>query len=98
MWDNRGPKERAYDEKINPLMAQIIALAKEHKINMFATFSLDYPEGSEVPLTCNTGIAKPEHGDEVGSRRVAECARIVLGRSDVALTTIITKRPVPTPE
>lgn len=92
MEDNRGPKERAYDEQINPLMAQIIAIAREHKINMFATLSLDYPEGSEVPLTCNTGIARPEHGDEVGSRRVAECARIVRGRPDFAVTTIVTER------
>lgn len=35
------PKERAYDEHISPLMTKVIALCKEHKINMAAQFALD---------------------------------------------------------
>ena len=34
-------KEAIYDSQINPLMAQIIAICKEHKINAHATFLLD---------------------------------------------------------
>lgn len=33
-------KEEAYDAKINPLMAQIIAVCKEHKIPLLASFNL----------------------------------------------------------
>jgi hypothetical protein len=33
--------ETIYDEQVNPLMAQIIAICKEHKINAHATFFLD---------------------------------------------------------
>lgn len=32
-------KEKIYDEKILPLMSQIIAICKEHQIAMHATFS-----------------------------------------------------------
>jgi hypothetical protein len=34
-------KEEVYDEEIAPLMTQIIAICKEHKINTHATFLLD---------------------------------------------------------
>lgn len=34
-------KEQIYDEKIEPLMAQIIAVCKENNINTHATFFLD---------------------------------------------------------
>ncbi len=34
-------KESIYDERINPLMAQIIEICKEHKIAMLADFMLD---------------------------------------------------------
>ena len=46
-------KEQAYDDKINPLMAQIIAVCKEHGIAMFATFDLDPDEdGGACCTTC----------------------------------------------
>lgn len=34
-------KEVVYDRDINPAMAKVIALCKQHGISMFATFSLD---------------------------------------------------------
>jgi len=34
-------KEAVYDEQINPLMAQIIAICKEHDIPLVADFQLD---------------------------------------------------------
>ena len=33
--------EKIYDEKIAPLMTQIIEICKEHKLPMFATFQYD---------------------------------------------------------
>jgi hypothetical protein len=39
--DEIGPKERAYDEKIAPLVTEILALCKEHGIALTATFFLD---------------------------------------------------------
>lgn len=34
-------KESVYDKQINPLMAQIIAICREHKIAMICDFALD---------------------------------------------------------
>lgn len=33
-------REAAYDEHISPLMTQVIALCKEHKIPLLASFDL----------------------------------------------------------
>ena len=57
-------KEQAYDEKINPLMTQIIADCKEHGIAMLATFAIPTPE--DDGLCCTTHLpdetgALPEH-------------------------------------
>jgi hypothetical protein len=56
-----GPKERVYDAEIAPLMARIIAVAREHGINMSAYFSLDPVPGSDVlpaprRVTCRTNL------------------------------------------
>jgi hypothetical protein len=57
--DSRGPKEVAYDTHFHPVMAQLIGLAKEHGITMFAHFVLDedHPDG---PLSCTTCIPQDE--------------------------------------
>ncbi len=34
-------KEKIYDDQISPLIAQIIAVCKEHKISLLADFVLD---------------------------------------------------------
>ena len=47
-------KEQVYDEQINPLMAQVIAICKEHKIATICTFSLD------DLLLCSTTLLKEE--------------------------------------
>lgn len=49
-------KEEIYDAQISPLMAQIIAICKEHKIAMVASFSLDLEEG----LCCTTCLTAEE--------------------------------------
>lgn len=40
-------EEKVYDEKISPLMKQIIAICKEHKIPMIATFIYENDENSD---------------------------------------------------
>lgn len=89
-----GPKEAAYDERINPLMAQIIAICKEQKINMAATFILDPdPEADGDPIACTTVLAI-DQSDPIGFRRAKECERVMYGRGQLAAFTI-TSGPLP---
>jgi hypothetical protein len=48
-------KETVYDEQINPLMAQIIEICKEHKIAALANFRLD------EDLCCTTALLADEY-------------------------------------
>lgn len=59
--------ENLYDEQINPLMAKIIGICKEHKLPMFATFQFrasgDDEAWSETPITydfCTSCVAPAE--------------------------------------
>lgn len=57
-------KEQTYDAKINPLMAQIIAICQEHKIAALCTFAI--PTEEDDGLQCSTNLpdetgAVPEH-------------------------------------
>ena len=47
-------KEQVHDDKISPLMRQIIAVCKEHGIAMFATFHL--PDETQDTLRCTTHL------------------------------------------
>ena len=47
-------KEQAYDEKIFSLMAQIIAVCKEHKIAMVASFAI--PTEEDANLRCTSTV------------------------------------------
>lgn len=49
----RGPRERAYDEEIYPLMEKIIGIAEASGIPFVASFELDGIEGG-LPLQCTT--------------------------------------------
>lgn len=51
-------KEQIYDEKISPLMAQIIGICKEHKIAFLADFLVPNDEGSD--LHCSSCLLKDE--------------------------------------
>lgn len=53
-------REAVYDEKISPLMTQIIAICKEHDIPMVASFQYndDRPDGE--PQRCTTIILNQE--------------------------------------
>lgn len=63
-------KEQIYDEKIHPLMAQIIEICKAHKIAMLATF--DIPNDEDESLAC-TSSTPNETGKP--SKRIADCVR-----------------------
>lgn len=53
-WD----AEAAYDNEISPLMTQIIAVCKEHRIPVAATFQ--YKHDEEGPGHCTTVLAPRE--------------------------------------
>lgn len=78
--------ESVYDEKIAPLMEQVIAIAKEHKLPMFATFQYaDDPE--EGASFCTTAL--PFEGC---SPKIDEMRRALMrGPSFVSMT--ITSEP-----
>lgn len=56
-------KEEIYDNQINPLMAQIIEICKEHKIAMLADFTLD------EDLRCTSCLLADEYGPSEGQLR-----------------------------
>ncbi len=91
-WD----EEKVYDEKISPLMTQIIALCKEHKIPMAATFQYcDKPE--EGPGYCTTilpmGRAADRMNRVIGAMRpegpvalaITEVTDPLTGRTDISV-------------
>lgn len=57
-------KETIYDEQINPLMAQILAICKEHNIEMVASFALDDGDGDgdeDEGLMCSSYVLLGEN-------------------------------------
>lgn len=60
-------KEEVYDDVISPLMSQIIATCKEHKIAMVASFGLD-SEG----LVCTSLLIEDEFDPPDGIVRAAK--------------------------
>lgn len=69
-------REAIYDREIAPLMSRIIAIVKEAKIPMFATFAL--PEDDETSGDCNLMCSTTIPFDGVpGMRSVIACHRIV---------------------
>lgn len=64
-------KESVYDEKISPLMTQIIEICKDEGISMLADFYLR-PPGEQDDLHCITYLPAegdiPEHYPDIKSR------------------------------
>mgnify|MGYP000957006410 CR=1 FL=1 len=83
------PKENAYDTHIAPLMSQIIAACKEHKINMFASYMLD-DHGEDGMLKCTTAIPVADPDDKEGGELVEKLRRTAKppGPSFFAMTII----------
>lgn len=65
-----APKEAFYDEKISPLVAEIIKLCKEAKINMLMDFSLGYDEKEDNTLFCTTIMPDLDKEDKAGVERM----------------------------
>ncbi len=95
--DARGPRERAYDELISPLMGQIIKICKEHGVPIVASFELDMnPESAaeDDPLCCSTVIVDPEPGKmHTRSRRILEASKIIRPERPFAFAETITTTP-----
>jgi len=68
-------KEDVYDEQIAPLMAQIIAICKEHRIPLVAQFN--YAADDEGPSFCTTIIpaSAVDRDDDGQSQRMARVAK-----------------------
>lgn len=89
----RTPKEAVYDERISPLMAQIIALCKEHKINMVADLSLGHdPEAGET-LFCTTAMPNIDYTDERGCERMMRAYDAMRPQTSLFAFTIMSSKP-----
>jgi hypothetical protein len=69
-------KEEVYDAEINPLMAKIIAICKEHRIPLVAQFNYAN-EGDAGPAFCTTVLPASSFGRDDGGQsvRMAQTAR-----------------------
>ena len=54
------PKESIYDDRISPLMSQIIEICKEHKIANICHFALGWDEEEESDLACTTAMLEED--------------------------------------
>lgn len=66
-------KEQIYDEKINPLMSEIIRVCKENNIQMFASFALKECDENGEDMLCSTFITSPEYT----SSRLDDAVKVV---------------------
>jgi hypothetical protein len=74
-------KEQVYDTEINPLMAQIIAICKKHKIPVVASFGLESEEDED--LHCSTVLVEEEFNP---SEMLLRMARVNHGERPAILT------------
>lgn len=87
----RTPKEAVYDEQIAPLMDQIIALCKEHKINMVADFSLGYDPKADETLFCTTAMPSVDPDDERGVEQMMRAYEAIKPQQRLFAFTITSK-------
>jgi hypothetical protein len=90
-----APKEPFYDERISPLMAQIIALCKEAGINMAAQFSLGHDKETDQTMFCTTVLHDLDRDDEIGVKRMREIRRVMYQPQVVAFTIVTAGPTVP---
>lgn len=57
--------EKIYDEKISPLMTQIIKICKDENIPMVASYQLDWDEERESYLKCSTALLFEPAGEDL---------------------------------
>ena len=83
----RTTKEAAYDKHISPLMAKIIALCKQYKINMLADFALGIDPVEDQDLFCTTCLPIDDD-DEIGKARMIRGKQALLGEPKLFAFTI----------
>ena len=88
MSTERFDAEAAYDEKIAPLMTQIIAICREHRIPVFASFNYANTEENGVSF-CTT---HDQSGRDVP--QLTRCLRAV-EREPVSFGLMITSGKAP---
>lgn len=69
-------REAVYDEKIQPLMAQILEICKEEKIACLFSFLIGNSE-EHGPLYCTSALLGPEYGPT--GRQKAALAELTRG-------------------
>ena len=64
-------KEEVYDSQIAPLMGQILAICKQHKIAMLASFSI--PNEEDEGLLCSSALLEDEYEPPEAFLRALGC-------------------------
>ncbi len=75
-------KEQIYDDQIAPLMAQILAISKEHKIATFASFGLATAEDPD--FECTSALLDPEYEPTAA---LTSCYRVYVPAPPIMLNT-----------
>ena len=65
-------KEQIYDEKISPLMTQIIQICKENDIKMVADFYLREPTEEATEFHCTTALTV-----DCNSERLKDLVKVI---------------------
>lgn len=82
-------KEQIYDERIAPLMAQILDICKAHKIAMVASFAIPIAEYSG--LRCTSALLEDDHVRGVTGSSDYFAAKAMLLDGFVSYTTRVLK-------
>lgn len=83
--EEEDTREQMYDEQINPLMARIITICKEHNIPFVASFQLSADNEDDGPLYC-TSCSLPDGSSD----RMKEAADLIYrGKPGILLATIL---------
>ena len=77
-------KEQIYDEKVSPLMTEIIKICKENDITMLASFSI--PTEEHEDLGCTTALL--DNPDDPAHKKYVECVRHIRQGPVVAAITV----------
>lgn len=92
--DRRGPKERAYDAHMAPLVKQLIALSKEHKVPLIVAAELDTHPGEETNhMICRTVIFGEDF--PLASKRMRDASAALLPERAVMFSMVVMRDPVP---
>lgn len=78
---DKTPKEGIYDERVAPLMEQIISICEDADIAMFAHFGLDGPDGEHQ--ACTTALEQGATKEREEVRRLANLYGLALTRAQV---------------